>query len=46
MCVLYLPSNPLMVLGKECRSGKSSWCCFSVFPVKCQDSKQISPVCF
>jgi len=32
------PSNPLMVLGKVCRSGKSLWCCFSLFSLPCQMS--------
>jgi len=40
-CVLYVccmpdPSDPLMVLGKECRSGKSLWCAFSLFSLPCQ----------
>jgi hypothetical protein len=46
LCMFYIcpcgcipdPSNPLMVLGKVCRSGKSSWCCFYLFSLPCQMS--------
>jgi len=41
------PSNPLMVVGKECRLQSPHYTVFlsSPLPVKCQDSSQISPIC-
>jgi hypothetical protein len=33
---MFDPSDPLMALGKERRSGKSSWCSFSLFSLPCQ----------